>query len=86
MINLCLLYFENNEYQFIHRSFQEYFTALYFSHKPDEYMQHLIQYFNDQNHRGESDMVFEMLYNMIPEKIEEYLFLPYLNSVLPSDE
>ncbi len=86
MINLCLLYFENNEYQFIHRSFQEYFTALYFSHKPDEYMLQLIDYFNDGAHRGASDMVFEMLYNMNPEKIEEYLFLPYLESILPSDD
>lgn len=86
MINLCLLYFENNEYQFIHRSFQEYFTALYFSHKPDEYMLQLINYFNDEGHRGASDMVFEMLYNMNPEKIEEYLFLPYLKSIIPSDD
>ena len=29
--NLCLLYYESGKYSFIHRSFQEYFTALFIS-------------------------------------------------------
>jgi hypothetical protein len=29
--NLCLMYFEGNSYHFTHRSFQEYFCALFFS-------------------------------------------------------
>ena len=27
--NLCIMYKEGNKYHFIHRSFQEYFTARY---------------------------------------------------------
>lgn len=31
--NLCLMYFEGNTYHFMHRSFQEYFCALFFSRR-----------------------------------------------------
>lgn len=31
--NICLMYFEGGKYHFTHRSFQEYFCALYFQSK-----------------------------------------------------
>mgnify|MGYP006979103567 CR=1 FL=1 len=34
--NLCLMYFEGNRFHFTHRSFQEYFCALYFSKQKDK--------------------------------------------------
>ena len=34
--NLCIMYKEGNRYYFIHRSFQEYFTAVYFANGYDE--------------------------------------------------
>lgn len=82
-INLCLIYYENNKYHFIHRSIQEFFTALYFSNKPDNSMKNLINFFESNNSRKKTDMVFGMLTNMVPQKVEEYIYLPYLEQIIP---
>ena len=79
--NLCLLYKEGDIYQFIHRSFQEYFCALYFSRQKDRNLYKIGQFFNYRWGRSHTDQTFAMLYDMIPEKIEEYIFLPYLEDL-----
>lgn len=79
--NLCLMYYESNRYHFTHRSFQEYFCALYFSKQKDKFLQKIGDFFETKRFRNYGDKTFHMLYDMISEKVEEYIFEPFLASL-----
>ncbi len=79
--NMCLMFFESGKYHFTHRSFQEYFCALYFSKQKDKYLKEIGNFFENKKSRHYSDITFNMLYDMIPDKIEEYIFEPFLKSL-----
>ena len=76
--NICLMYFESGKYYFAHRSFQEYFCALYFSKQKDKNLESIGDFFENRHNRMYGDRTFNMLYDMIQDKVEEYIFLPYL--------
>ena len=80
--NLCIMYQEGSKYYFIHRSFQEYFAAVYFASDYDAKLKKVGNFFEKQQHRSFSDRTFGMLYDMIPEKVERYIFLPFLESLI----
>ena len=79
--NMCLMYYEDGKYQFTHRSFQEYFCALCFSKWKDKNLEKVGDFFERQRNRGDEDLTFNMLYDMIPEKVEEYIFEPHLKKL-----
>ncbi|NMA72684.1 MAG: NACHT domain-containing protein [Bacteroidales bacterium] len=79
--NLCVLYYDAGKYHFIHRSFQEYFCALFLSKQKDRMLQSIGEHFENRRTRMFSDKTFEMLYDMIPDKVEEYIFIPYLEDL-----
>lgn len=79
---LCLMYFESSKYHFTHRSFQEYFCALFFSKQKDKSLAGIGNFFESKKTRTYSDKTFAMLYDMIPEKVEEYIFLPFLENLI----
>ena len=79
--NLCLMYFEGNSYHFTHRSFQEYFCALFFSKQKDKFIVKLGDFFEKHQRRMYGDNTFFMLYDMVTEKVEEYILLPFLTSL-----
>lgn len=79
--NMCLMYQESRKYHFTHRSFQEYFCALYFSKQKDKNLGAIGDVFEHKRSRFSQDKTFNMLYDMIPEKIEEYVFLPFLQKL-----
>ena len=76
--NICLMYFERGKYYFTHRSFQEYFCALYFSKQKDKNLESIGDFFENRHSRMYGDRTFNMMYDMIPDKVEEYIFLPFL--------
>ena len=77
--NLCIMYREGDNYGFIHRSFQEYFTAVYLMSGYDSNLKDVGEYFEDVNGgRNYGDKTFDMLYDMIPDKVEHFIFLPFL--------
>lgn len=80
--NMCLMYYESQRYHFTHRSFQEYFCALYFSKQKDKNLHAIGNFFENKRGRNYGDITFDMLYNMIPEKVEEYIFTPFLDNLL----
>lgn len=80
--SLCLMFSENGKYHFTHRSFQEYFCALYFSKQKDRTLEAIGDFFEKKKNRSYSDKTFAMLYDMIPEKVEEYIFLPFLKNLM----
>lgn len=79
--NLCLMYKEGERYYFIHRSFQEYFCAVFFSTQMDDQLGKIGDFFENQLHRQLGDRTFDMLYDMIPTRIDRYIFLPFLTSL-----
>ncbi len=80
--NMCLMYYENSCYHFTHRSFQEYFCASYFSKQKDKTLGKVGTYFENKKGRMATDKTFAMLYDMIPDKVEEYIFIPYIENLL----
>ncbi len=79
--NLCLMYVEGNSYHFTHRSFQEYFCALFFSKQKDKFIAKLGDFFEKHQRRMFGDRTFYMLYDMVTEKVEEYIFTPFLTTL-----
>lgn len=79
---LCVLFYDEIEYQFSHRSFQEYFSAFFLKELSDNLLQRfgldLIK--RDQN-RAITDSVFDLLYGMAEEKLETNILLPLFNEV-----
>jgi len=80
--NLCIMYREGEKYYFIHRSFQEYFAAVHFAAGYDAKLIKVGNFFEKMQHRSYSDRTFDMLYDMIPEKIERFIFLPFLENLI----
>ena len=79
--NLCMMYFENDKYHFTHRSFQEYFCAFCFSKQKDKDLEAIGEIFEKMRSRNYADKTFPMLYDMIPAKLDEYLFIPFLDKL-----
>lgn len=84
--NLCIMYSEGERYYFIHRSFQEYFTAVYFASEYDTNLVKVGNYFENLRNRSYTDRTFDMLYDMIPQKIERFIFLPFLEKLISGFE
>lgn len=80
--NLCIMYREGEKYYFIHRSFQEYFAAVHFASSYDNKLKKVGDFFERMQHRSYTDRTFAMLYNMIPAKVERFIFLPFLESLM----
>lgn len=80
--NLCIMYREGSTYYFIHRSFQEYFVAVHFSSEYDAKLTRIGNFFEGMKNRNYSDKTFDMMYDMIPDKIERFIFLPFLEKLI----
>lgn len=79
-ICLCMLYHEGEKYFFSHRSFQEYFTALYIADKGERKFKKLGEEYNSGRHGG-GDMMFAMLYDMKTERVKEGMIIPLFESI-----
>ena len=90
--SLCLFIMESGKYRFIHRSFQEYFCAFNLKKgfnkvsddKKAQLSKGLIAFFNRQS--SYSDTVLDMLYDMTPEKTEEFILIPFLEELIDADD
>lgn len=81
-VNLCMLYHEGREYSFMHRSFQEYFCALYFSKQNHDLLPEIGDFFEGiVMFMSRDNKCFDMLYEMIPDAVERMIFLPHLEKL-----
>ena len=80
-LNLCVMYYDEGKYSFIHRSFQEYFCASYLSKAYDEGYQAVRDFFEEHRSYVMDDYMFDMLYDMVPFKVEKLIFIPYLDNL-----
>jgi len=80
--SVCLMLSEGNKYFFIHRSFQEYFAAVFMSRQDDDFLASLI---GQINQTGMSikyrDKTYYMLRDMIPKRFNERILTPYLEEL-----
>ena len=84
---VCIFYEEGQKYHFVHRSFQEYFTACFLRRKDDElYYPDIANFFDSDRETLYGDMTFAMFYEMETHKVEDHLFLPYLRNLLGGEE
>ncbi len=84
--SVCLMYEESQSYHFLHRSFQEYFFADYYSRQDDTTLRKLGESLENNGtgrHRGKGfgDMALSMLHDLAPEKVEQFIILPFLDKI-----
>jgi hypothetical protein len=72
---------ESMKYRFAHRSFQEYFTAVFMSKQNDIFITKLAGFFDKRNVRTFSNSAFPMLFDMIPERVKQFVFVPFLTEL-----
>ena len=77
VVSICIMYQEGYEYHFIHRSFQEYFTAKFYADRIATQPELVCSYFEHYEARWEGEATFEMLYGMKPQEMELLVMLPY---------
>lgn len=74
----CMLVKEGTLYTFTHRSFQEYFSALFFVSAPEEQQAELIEKFVP---RLDQDQTLDLAHGMNPLLVERLLIIPYLEEL-----
>lgn len=84
--SLSLIYEASlGRYAFYHRSFQEYFAALYVFGLEDSDLFEASQMF-EKGHNSIDDSAFPMFYEMSPERVKKYVFLPLLRELFDECE
>lgn len=77
--SVCVLYKDGLNYKFSHRSFQEYFSALFLKELSDDKMREFSkQLIYKGGFRIAQDSVFDMLYDMTEDRFEQNILLPIL--------
>lgn len=75
---LCLINYDGYYYSFIHRSFQEYFCALYCSRLDDNRLPEIGSFFDSRMDYSMSDNTFSMLRDMAPKRVDQFIFFDFL--------
>lgn len=78
---ICLIYKDGGKYYFIHRSFQEYFVAYFFSRQLEQRYGAVLDILTVRDEMDHDSVVLPMLYGMEPEKTELCIFIPFLEKV-----
>ena len=77
--SVCVLYKDGLNYKFTHRSFQEYFVAVFLKELSDDSMKQLgVELVKKDPHRAAHDSTMDMLYDMCSERVEQNIILPIL--------
>lgn len=80
--SICVIFNEGLTYSFTHRSFQEYFTAVFLKELSDNNFRKMSMELLDKDvHRATNDNVFGMLYDMCSERVEQNVFIPLLEKI-----
>lgn len=83
---ICVLYKDGLKYRFTHRSFQEYFAALYIKDLNDDKFKKVFNALLEKNtKRLWLDQMIYMLYDMSSERFENNIIIPYLKELINDD-
>lgn len=79
---VCLLVEEGLDLSFVHRSFQEYFTARYIQMADQKVQRALVERYGSQDSNNYAvDNVLKYLYELSPTVVEEFYLIPALRKV-----
>lgn len=82
MLSVCMIIRDGNEYIFTHRTFQEYFAALYTCKLTDEYQKKLLKlHLRDIVIRMDNDEYMKMLISMQNDKFINIILIPALKQL-----
>ncbi|NLC85028.1 MAG: hypothetical protein GX749_08135, partial [Ruminococcaceae bacterium] len=79
--NLCMLLQEGRTYHFVHRSFQEYFSAVFIKEQEGKHLLKLGGFFEKHYDGEKRDNTLAMLYDMKPGLVETFIFAPFLEDL-----
>ena len=80
--SVCVICKDGLNYRFTHRSFQEYFTAVFLKELSDESLKKMgLELIKKDPYRATDDSVFSMLYDMSEERTEQNIILPLLELI-----
>ncbi len=75
-LSVCMLIKDGLNYRFTHRSFQEYFAALYTCKLTDDVQSKLLTSWLTESNHSSSDEYMDMLYNLQPDKVNKVVLSP----------
>ena len=78
---LCLIYKDGSVYEFIHRSFQEYFAAFYYLSMLSTDKDAVIETLKYLDEKIKKDETLSMMYGMDEKSMEKYVILPFLEEM-----
>lgn len=78
---ICLMYLDGGKYYFIHRSFQEYFVAYFFSKQLEGNYDAVREMLMSRDETDHDSMVLPLLYGIDPKKTELCIFIPFLKDI-----
>ncbi len=79
---LCVLILEGTKYKFVHRSFQEYFSAFYLKEIDDDLQSKFALKMIEQRRKAfRADAIFPMLFEMSQERFEKNIIIPTLKDL-----
>ena len=85
--SVCMMYEEGLSYHFLHRSFQEYFFADYYSRQDDDTLRKLGRFMHaNQENQFDRGIAYSMLYDLAPEKVERFIIMPFLETIFEDKE
>lgn len=80
-LSVCMLVKDGLKYTFSHRSFQEYFAALYTCKLTDDVQTKLLSNWLRESPSARIDLYFTMLFNMQSEKVNRIILVPGLKKI-----
>lgn len=78
---LCLIYKDGGVYEFIHRSFQEYFAAYYYLSMLSTDRDTVVETLKELDEKIKNDETLSMMYGMDERSMEKYVILPFLEKM-----
>ena len=77
----CIMYKEGESYIFLHRSFQEYFFAEYYSRQDDRILHKVGESLDKRCYDHDISSAMDMLYEISPERVQRWMILPVLEDI-----
>ncbi|MDE7254399.1 MAG: NACHT domain-containing protein [Acetatifactor sp.] len=78
---ICLMYLDGDKYYFVHRSFQEYFVAYFFSKQLEQTYDAVLDLLMSRDETDHDSMVLPMLHGIDSKKTELCVFIPFLKEL-----
>lgn len=83
----CIMYEEGEQYHFIHRSFQEFFFAEYYSRQNDRVLEKLGRKFAERHvNRFDNTYALDMLFDITPDRVTQSIIFPFLKNIFEKED